>query len=196
MDATRHTLIQRLKNQHDENAWQTFTDTYSSYIESVLVKVGMPKNEVVDLRQDILLKLWEKLPEFDFDKTKGKFRTWLWTMIRNTAYNHLSSRHKEEERVQRYFSDAQEDNSELSLALEELMQEEWKAFITARAMGSIKEKFAEQNIQMFREFLKGVDTNTLAEKYEVKRNTVNRVVSRIKERLTIEVAVLRKELEE
>ena len=88
MDATRHTLIRRLKDQHDENAWELFTQTYSNYIEVVLVKVGIPRQEVVDLRQDILLKLWEKLPDFDFDQVKGKFRSWLWTMIRNTAYNH------------------------------------------------------------------------------------------------------------
>lgn len=195
MDATRHTLIQRLKSQEDEQAWETFTETYGSYISAVLAKVGIPQHDVNDLRQDVLLKLWQKLPEFDYDSKKGKFRTWLWLVIRNTAYNHLSSKHKQEKRVDLYFTKSESTVSEISPELEALMLDEWKAFITLQAMESLRGKFAEQNIEIFRESLKGVSSEELAERFKIKRNTVNRVVSRIKERLVIEVARLRQDLE-
>ncbi|MGJ8672665.1 sigma-70 family RNA polymerase sigma factor [Rubritalea sp.] len=195
MDATRHTLIQRLKDQNDEQAWETFTETYASYIAVVLVKVGIPRHDLNDLKQDVLLKLWQKLPDFEYNATKGKFRSWLWLVIRNTAYNHLSSKLKQEQRVELYFTKDGCTNNELSPELEALMQEEWKAFITLQAMDSLRGKFAEQNIEIFRESLKGTSSEELAERFGVKRNTVNRVVSRIKERLVIEIARLRQDLE-
>ncbi|MFC5049729.1 RNA polymerase sigma factor [Rubritalea spongiae] len=195
MDATRHTLIQRLQDQKDEQAWETFTQTYASYIAVVLAKVGIPKHDINDLKQDVLLKLWQKLPAFDYNSQKGKFRSWLWLMIRNTAFNHLSSQHKQQERVELYFTSDDQSNKEISPELEKLMQEEWKAFITLQAMTALRGKFAEKNIEIFRESLKGTPSDELAERFNIKRNTVNRVVSRIKERLIIEVARLRQDLE-
>lgn len=38
MHTTSHTLIRRLTDQHDEQAWHTFAQTYRSYIVMVLHK--------------------------------------------------------------------------------------------------------------------------------------------------------------
>lgn len=192
---TRFTLIQRLKNQSDEEAWQHFTTTYERYIEVVLYKVGIPTNEITDLKQDILLKLWKKIPEFEYQPEKGKFRSWLWIMIRNTAYQHLSSKKSSDERTNRYFQAVDSSNPQASPELEDLAQREWKAFLTYQAMETLRGKFADRNIEMFEAFLKGTNKDSLAKKYDIQRNTVTRVINRIKERLIIEIANLRRELE-
>lgn len=131
--STHQTLIQRVQDPSNENAWSLFTETYSSYIDEMLKKTGIFIEEVTDLRQDILLKLWKKLPDFKYDPQKTKFRTWLYQVIRNTAYNHASSKESEQKRVQRYFL----DNSDGKDALHDLLEDEWQEFICHKALNNL-----------------------------------------------------------
>ena len=65
--ATRMTLIQRVKNNLDETSWEDFTETYTPYIMAILHRSGIPHNQVEDLCQDILLKIWKSIGNFDYN---------------------------------------------------------------------------------------------------------------------------------
>ena len=192
INQTRHTLIQKLKNQYDDSAWETFIETYQNYIIMVLVKTGVTQADINDLKQAVLLKIWKKMPEFEFEPNKGSFRSWLWKVMQNTVYNHFSSRKNEAERIKKYF-ELKDGSAKPELI--ELISNEWKDFLTDKAMQNLKGKFADRNIEIFEVFLKTGDRNAIAEKYDLKLNTATRIINRVKERLIIEIANLRRELE-
>ena len=63
---TRITLISKLRQKHDEENWQRFIDQYERYIYAVISHTKVPYNDRPDLVQNVLLALWERLPDFDF----------------------------------------------------------------------------------------------------------------------------------
>jgi len=191
MTSTHLTLIQSVKDPTNENAWERFAETYSAYIDQVLKKTGVMMEEIKDLRQDILLKLWKNLPEFDYEPNKAMFRTWLYKVIRNTAYNHASSRESEKHRVEQYF----QVKSEGKEMIDEILEEEWQEFLCQTALKNLSESFTEKSIMIFQDALSGKSVTELASTYQLKENTVYRIKNRVKERLILEIQRLRKELE-
>lgn len=194
MDETRYTLIEKVKNQQDESAWTSFSTTYNPFIKAVLLRLGINNSDTSDLQQDVLLKLWKKLPEFDYQANQGKFRTWLYQVTRNTAYSYLSSRQNESKRIETYFS-SDSNSEEKNGKLDALMEGEWKSYITNLALEKIRPSFSSQSIDIFEQSLAGQTAEQLGEKYELKSNTIHRIKNRVKEKLIIEINELRRDLE-
>ncbi|MGJ8643804.1 MAG: RNA polymerase sigma factor [Luteolibacter sp.] len=191
MNTTRFTLIQRVKDPLNEDAWQSFSDAYGGYILAVLQKVSIGQDEAADLRQEILLKLWKRLPEFDYEPDKGKFRTWLYQIIKNTAFTHMSARESQQRRDELYV----QENGADSDVLDQLMRDEWKAFICQKALENLRGIFVDQSVEIFEKTLEGSSVEDLAVSYGLKENTIYRIKNRVKERLIVEVRRLRHELE-
>ncbi|MGJ8635166.1 MAG: sigma-70 family RNA polymerase sigma factor [Luteolibacter sp.] len=191
MNTTRYTLIFRVKDPLNENAWKEFSEAYKDYIDAVLQKFGTNQDEVSDLRQDILLKLWKRLPNFEYEPDKAKFRTWLYQIIRNTAYTYFKSSESYRQRNHRFFEERQDGVN----LLDQLMNDEWKAFICRKALNNLRGAFADQSVELFESFLSGSSVQELASAYSLKENTVYRIKNRVKERLIVEVRRLRHEME-
>ncbi len=191
MDTTRYTLIQRVKDPKNEDAWASFIGAYEGYIHSVLQRVGISRDEAIDLSQEILLKLWKELPSFNYEPNRGKFRSWLYQIIRNTAYSHLKARHSEQQRIDLYFKDNQEGSGQI----DELMREEWKAHICQKALDNLRGTFTDQSVEIFEKTLAGQEVSELAVSYGVKENTIYRIKNRVKERLIVEIKRIREDLE-
>lgn len=194
MSQTRYTLIKRLQDQHDKDAWATFNETYEGYIYSVLTRIGATHDEAIDLRQDILLKLWTKLPEFEYEPKKGKFRSWLCLMIQNTTYTYFSSTGAERERIHKYFLEHPPSTSD-SDPLLKLMNQEWKSYLTKQALANIEKHSSSQSISIFKRMLNGESAALLAKEFNLKENSIQRIKNRTRDKLMLEVARLREELE-
>ena len=52
---TRYTLLDRLKNDNDQKAWEDFQTYYNSFILIVLSKFKLNQSDKEDLVQEILL---------------------------------------------------------------------------------------------------------------------------------------------
>lgn len=160
----------------------------------MLTRAGATHDEAIDLRQDILLKLWKKLPEFDYQPGKAKFRTWLCQVIHNTAYNYFSSKGSERERVARYFSENALGDPEPH-ALQDILDEEWKAYLSNLALYNLEQTASQQSVTIFKRMLSGESSSTLAEELGLKENSIHRIKNRTRDKLIIEIARLRRELE-
>ena len=191
MKSTRYTLIQRLKQKGDEESWDQFVEIYGGYIYVVLKKFGFSYEECSDLKQDILVKLWAAIPQSRYDETKGRFRSWLGTVIRNTAITYLKKRPIPASELNETItsSPCEEEN------LDTLINDEWRNYISNLAFENIKVDFSEQSLLVFKGILKGVSVEELAQQYDLKTNSIYRIKNRVKERLVIEIAEIRKDLE-
>lgn len=68
--------------QRDE-AWEVFHARYRSVIHGWCLRRGLPPDDAEDLTQDILLKLFQQLPNYSHDPTRGPFRSWLKAVVSN-----------------------------------------------------------------------------------------------------------------
>ncbi len=75
--STSLTLLQRLKSVEDTDAWTLANQLYSPLIARWARKAGLDDISADDVAQDVFMTLFREMPTFQYDKTKGKFRSWL-----------------------------------------------------------------------------------------------------------------------
>lgn len=71
------------KSGRRDEAWAAFHSTYRAAIFGWCQHRGLPPEDADDLTQDILLKLFEQLPQYRHDPARGQFRSWLKTVVNN-----------------------------------------------------------------------------------------------------------------
>ncbi len=92
---TRVTLLYRLRDGRDGDAWREFFDLYGPVVYRFARNRGLQDADAADLMQDVLLSVARNAPRMEYDPKRGTFRGWLYTVTRNKIYNFLSGqRHR------------------------------------------------------------------------------------------------------
>jgi RNA polymerase sigma-70 factor (ECF subfamily) len=91
MHTTPASLLERLRNPLDEEAWSRFVRLYTPLLFYWGRKCGLQADDAADLTQDVLTALLKKLPEFTYDRHKS-FRAWLRTVTLNQWRDRLRAR--------------------------------------------------------------------------------------------------------
>lgn len=92
--ATRQSLLLRLRDLQDQNAWTQFVDVYAPLIYAYLRKRGVQDADAADLTQVCLQKVSAHVGSLDYDPASDSFRGWLFTIVRNTLRDfHARPRH-------------------------------------------------------------------------------------------------------
>jgi RNA polymerase sigma-70 factor (ECF subfamily) len=82
MDTTSVSLLERLRQPAQQDAWTRFVDLYTPLIYYWARRAGLAPEEAADLVQDVLTVLVQKLPTFQYDPHQS-FRGWLRTVTLN-----------------------------------------------------------------------------------------------------------------
>jgi RNA polymerase sigma-70 factor (ECF subfamily) len=82
MDTTPVSLLERLRQPDQPDAWGRFVELYTPLLLYWARKRGLQPHDAADLVQDVFTTLVQKLPEFTYDRRKS-FRNWLRTVLVN-----------------------------------------------------------------------------------------------------------------
>jgi len=82
MTETPASLLERLRQPFDPQAWSRFVSLYTPMIYSWARRVGLQEPDAADLIQDVFVTLLQVLPTFEYDRQKS-FRRWLYTVTIN-----------------------------------------------------------------------------------------------------------------
>jgi len=189
---TRNTLLQKVKNQYDESAWQDFCKYYTPYIKILLKRLDADSTDVDDITQLVLLQLWKDLPSFDYEQGKGKFRSWLSVMVRNQAYTYFRKRTALKKKHDHFESFLLKDSQKSEY--EKIVEDEWQNYMTRLAWDNISECFNEETLQVFKLALSGKSNKEIALSEGLKENTVSVYKKRVKLVLHKEIIKLNDEL--
>ena len=85
--ATSLTLLEKLRVYEDRDAWNRFMRLYLPVIKAWGKRAGLPHDEVEELTSRLLEKLVKAIPRFQYDPTRGTFRSWLKTIANNEVAN-------------------------------------------------------------------------------------------------------------
>jgi RNA polymerase sigma factor (sigma-70 family) len=80
---TRASLLVRLRDPDDADAWNRFVDLYAPLIYGFFRRHGAQDADAADLTQDVLARVSQGIRRFDYDAGQGTFRGWLFTVVRN-----------------------------------------------------------------------------------------------------------------
>jgi RNA polymerase sigma-70 factor, ECF subfamily len=82
MTKTPSSLLERLRQPFEPEAWSRFVALYTPLIHSWGRRVGLQEPDAADLVQDVFVTLLKVLPTFTYDRLRS-FRKWLRTITIN-----------------------------------------------------------------------------------------------------------------
>jgi RNA polymerase sigma factor (sigma-70 family) len=91
---TRASLLLRIRDGQDKEAWRQFVEIYASLIYGFARKRGLQDADAADLMQDVLRSIASAVGRLDYDPRRGSFRSWLYTVTRNKLYSFLDGQRR------------------------------------------------------------------------------------------------------
>src|SRR5262245_15316991 len=93
--ATRASLLLRLRDPRDSDAWNQFVRLYAALVYGYARKHGLQDADAADLMQEVLRSVAGAAGRLEYDPERGTFRGWLYTVTRNKLYSFLDGRRRQ-----------------------------------------------------------------------------------------------------
>lgn len=191
--ATRYSLIERIRDNTDETAWDDFVKNYKPFIHYLLNTMEIHISEQDDMIQEILVRLHQNISHYA--QERGRFRPWLSTVIKNTANTYLSRQSRQHEKDDELKRSLQIIESYSQSDFDEMISEEWKQYVADQALERLASAFSENVVECFKMTMKGISADKIAEKLQIKRESVYIIRTRMKDRVMRKMQELIRELE-
>lgn len=81
---TRATLLYRLRDTSDQEAWRQFASIYTPLVYQYALKNGLQDADAADVAQETMCNVVRVICDFEYDPNRGSFRGWLLTVVRNS----------------------------------------------------------------------------------------------------------------
>jgi RNA polymerase sigma-70 factor (ECF subfamily) len=94
MMETRSSLLRRVRDPADADGWRQFVALYQPLLLAYVRRRGLSGSDAEDVVQDVLARLLRALPEFDLNRERGRFRTWLWRLTHNLLIDRARHRQR------------------------------------------------------------------------------------------------------
>jgi RNA polymerase sigma-70 factor (ECF subfamily) len=90
MPDTRESLLIRIRDRDDSAAWHEFVNIYAPLIHAYAMRRGLQDADAADVAQQVLGSIARVASGFEYDRSKGAFRGWLFTVTRNQIRHHVA----------------------------------------------------------------------------------------------------------
>jgi RNA polymerase sigma-70 factor (ECF subfamily) len=189
-DATRPSLLVRIRDAGDGQAWSQFVRVYSPLVYRYVRRRGVQDADAADVTQDVLRTIARSIGRFDYDRRKGSFRSWLMSVARSRLCDFLADRGRQtcgsgETGVQRLLEEQPDAADE-----QEIWEQEYQRCLFNWAAEQIRDEFQDSTWQAFwQTSVEGKDTRQVARSLDMTVGAVYIARSRV-------LARLRKQIEQ
>ncbi len=178
---TNESLIDRLRDPHDEAAWRRFDALYGEVILRYAGRRGLGFADAEDVRQIVLLSLVRALPNFELQHERGRFRSYLGRVVGNAVQRYRARPYRLREVVEPDLAPF-EDHAP-TVESSDLWEREWTEHHLRRALETVRQTFDARSVEIFGRLLRGDATDTVASEFNASEEAVHKVRQRVRERL-------------
>jgi RNA polymerase sigma-70 factor (ECF subfamily) len=94
MPTTRPSLVIRLRDHRDNDAWQQFVQVYAPLVYRFARRRGLQDADAADLTQEVLGAVSTSVAGLEYDPRRGLFRSWLYTLAHRRLCDFLTRQQK------------------------------------------------------------------------------------------------------
>jgi RNA polymerase sigma-70 factor (ECF subfamily) len=91
---TRASLLVRLKNGDDQQAWQDFVEIYEPLVLRIATRKGLQPADACDLAQEVMTRTAARIGEWKSGEGHGTLRGWLSTVTRNLVVDFIRQQNR------------------------------------------------------------------------------------------------------
>ena len=151
MSATSATLLERLRDRADAEAWQRLVDLYTPLLTGWLRRYSLQTSDVDDLVQEVLTAVVRDIPRFEHNRRPGAFRHWLRTILANRLREFWRARRTRPTATgDSDFAAMLDQLADPDSGISHLWNEEHDRHLAGRLLGMIEAQFAPSTWQAFR----------------------------------------------
>ncbi len=188
MSATSATLLERLRDRADAEAWQRLVDLYSPLLSGWLRRHALQEADVDDLVQEVLVTVAREAPRFQHSGRPGAFRHWLRTILANRLREFWRSRRLRPAATgDSDFAGMLDQLEDHNSGISRLWEQEHDQHIVRRLLAMLEPQFAPSTWQAFRRVvLEGARPEAAAAELGLTVNAIFIAKSRVLQRLRAE----------
>jgi RNA polymerase sigma factor (sigma-70 family) len=179
---TQVTLLQRLRNPADETAWRTFEGRYRELIVRFARSRGQQQADAEDIAQTVLSSLLGAFGRFEYDRARGRFRDYLFRVVRNAIARQAGKR-RPCEAGEDLLAVVEAPESPDALAWVREWEREWEDHHFRLALETVRRTFEATSVGIFERCLKGDPIRAIATETGMTEQAVHKVKQRIRDRM-------------
>lgn len=176
-ETTRSSVLKAVADTSNEKAWKRLFDLYAGFVFSIARSKGLTITDSDDIVQNVFVDLARNLPQFNYDRTKGRFRSYLIGLVNWRVTDKLRAGKRDVDFKSQYGEDmkgavAEDDGS--------FLENEWRAAAMEEALRRIKDEVNPDHFAAFvASTIEGQDTETVMNLYSITRDNLYQIRKRL-----------------
>ena len=180
-DLTQPSLLSRVRDGADQAAWREFEAKYRELILRYGRARGLQQSDAEDVRQLVMMNLAQSLRNFEYSPEKGRFRSYLGRVVKNSISRHFSRPNPADRALDTAVMAAVPD--EEPDEKDDLWEQEWISHHYRLAMRTIYETFDKRSVEVFDRLVEGESVANVAQACGMSTQAVHKVKQRIRKRM-------------
>lgn len=183
---TRPSLLEAVRRTENDAGWSAFYRSYAPAIFRVARRRGVPVPEAEDIVQQVMLTLSHHLQTFEYQRDRGRFRTWV-QRVTETKMIDAARRRRASARPALSLT---HDNADCLAdhSLQEAWEREWKLQDILHCLRECQRNIAPRTLEAFELYvIEGRSAQEVAERLDMTANQVHvirhQIIARLRDRL-------------
>ena len=190
---TRSSVLAAVKDTGDAAAWARFFDLYAGFVFAIARSKGLSSEDADDIVQGVFSELARKMPTFEYDRAKGKFRSYLLELVKWRVLDKLRADKRESELNAAYC----EEEKSAPVSESAFIDREWQNAAFNEALRRLQEEARPDHFAAFVEStVEGIDTETVMRLHGMTRDNIYQIRARFTAKLKTLVESIRTEMDE
>lgn len=183
-ETTRSSVLKAVADTGNDAAWNRLFDLYAGFVFSIARRKGLKPDDADDMVQVVFTDLARNLPTFNYDRARGRFRSYLTGLVNWRVMDRLKAAKREAELKANFWEEARAAGGD-----DDFAEREWQAAATEEALRRIKPDVRPEHYAAFvASAVEGQDTDAVTKLYGISRDNLYQIRNRLTAKLREKVA--------
>lgn len=192
---TRSSVLRAVSNTGDAAAWARFFDLYAGFVFAIARSKGLSAEDADDVVQVVFVELARRMPTFEYDRKKGRFRSYLLELVNWRVIDKLKEGKREADFQATYGEGVK--SGTVFVTEGDVAEREWQTAAVNEALRRLQPEVRSEHFAAFVEStVEGLDTETVMRLHGMSRDNLYQIRTRLTTKLKLLVADVLKEMDE